>query len=110
MEALGAAYMTAGDETKADEIYQTLVEEGFSSTEVYNRWMMAAMKKGDYEEALQGKRDLHSPMTGRRRRSPSTRRCVTSTWGSMRKRWSCSGAMRNSTDRMRKRIMRSRFL
>ena len=53
MEALGAAYMTAGDETKADEIYQTLVEEGFSSTEVYNRWMMAAMKKGDYEEALQ---------------------------------------------------------
>lgn len=53
MEALGAAYMTVGDETKADEIYQTLVEEGFSSTEVYNRWMMAAMKKGDYEEALQ---------------------------------------------------------
>ena len=53
MEALGAAYMTAGDDETADEIYQTLVEEGFSSTEVYNRWMMAAMKKGDYEEALQ---------------------------------------------------------
>lgn len=111
MEALGAAYMTAGDETKADEIYQTLVEEGFSSTEVYNRWMMAAMKKAiTRKHCSTGKRDLHSPMTGRRRRSPSTRRCVTSTWGSMRKRWSCSGAMRNSTDRMRKRIMRSRFL
>ena len=79
MEALGAAYMTAGDE----------ITRKHCST---------------------GKRDLHSPMTGRRRRSPSTRRCVTSTWGSMRKRWSCSGAMRNSTDRMRKRIMRSRFL
>lgn len=52
MEALGAAYMTAGEETKADEIYQKLVDEGFSSTEVYNRWMMAAMEKGDYEEAL----------------------------------------------------------
>lgn len=47
------AYMTAGDETKADELYQTLVDEGFSSTEVYNRWMMAAMEKGNYEEALQ---------------------------------------------------------
>ena len=53
MEALGAAYMTAGDEEKADELYQTLVDEGFSSTEVYNRWMMAAMEKGNYEEALQ---------------------------------------------------------
>ena len=53
VEALGAAYMTAGDETKADELYQTLVDEGFSSTEVYNRWMMAAMEKGNYEEALQ---------------------------------------------------------
>ena len=53
MEALGAAYMTAGDETKADEIYRRLVEEGFSSTEVYNRWMMAAMEKGNYEEALE---------------------------------------------------------
>ena len=42
MEALGAAYMTAGDEEKADELYQTLVDEGFSSTE-----------KGNYEEALQ---------------------------------------------------------
>ena len=52
-EALGAAYMTAGDEEKADELYQTLVDEGFSSTEVYNRWMMAAMEKGNYEEALQ---------------------------------------------------------
>ena len=29
MEALGAAYMTAGDEEKADELYQTLVDEGF---------------------------------------------------------------------------------
>ena len=56
MEALGAAYMTAGDEEKADELYQTLVDEGFSSTEVYNRWMMAAMEKGNYEEALQHKR------------------------------------------------------
>ncbi len=25
--------MTAGDEEKADELYQTLVDEGFSSTE-----------------------------------------------------------------------------
>ena len=31
----------------------TRLVRGFSSTEVYNRWMMAAMEKGNYEEALQ---------------------------------------------------------
>ena len=109
MEALGAAYMTAGDETKADELYQKLVEEGFSSTEVYNRWMIAAMGKGNYEEALQHAEDLPSLMTGQRKRSPSTRPCVMSTWASMRRRWSCSEATRSSMDRTRRRTMRSRF-
>ena len=52
MEALGAAYMTSGKQDEADAVYQSLVEEGFSSTEVYNQWMMAAMENGDYEEAL----------------------------------------------------------
>ena len=87
MEALGAAYMTAGDEEKADELYQTLVDEGCSTR----------------------RRDLPSLMTGQRKRSPSTRPCVMSTCASMRRRWSCSEATRSSMDRTRRRTMRSRF-
>lgn len=110
VEALGAAYMTAGDEEKADELYQTLVDEGFSSTEVYNRWMMAAWKKAIMRKRCSTRRrDLPSLMTGQRKRSPSTRPCVMSTWASMRRRWSCSEATRSSMDRTRRQIMRSRF-
>ena len=81
MEALGAAYMTAGDEEKAD------------------------MRK----RCSTRRRDLPSLMTGQRKRSPSTRPCVMSTWASMRRRWSCSEATRSSMDRTRRRTMRSRF-
>lgn len=102
--------MTAGDEEKADELYQTLVDEGFSSTEVYNRWMMAAMEKGNYEEALQHAEAGLALSDDRAKKEIAFNQAVCYEYlASMRRRWSCSEATRSSMDRTRRRTMRSRF-
>lgn len=53
MEALAAAYTDAKDESGAEGVYHELIVLGINAAKNYNRLALAAIRRGEYEQALE---------------------------------------------------------
>ncbi len=53
MEALGEAWLSAGNQEQAEAVYQELLNSGKADAGVYNRLALADMEAGNYEKALE---------------------------------------------------------